>query len=244
MEYRHVFNRRGRAYDTAMQRFPNARANEFRALFDGIELRRDMDVVDVPAGGGYLRPYLPAHVKLHEYECSSGFFVSSQNVSLINDIGALPERSFDLAVSVAALHHVADKGAFILALLRSLRPGGAVLLADVEAGSSEAQFLDGFVAQNNVTGHNGMYLQGGREHLSKYLKAGAARIRTVERRSCPWVFPSESAMLSFVKLLFGMPNVDEALLRAALNTLGIERQGSSVVLRWGLLYAVLEPETF
>lgn len=54
-----IFQVRGSTYDRAMQRFPEARAMEFAQVVQAARLRPGDLVADVPAGGNYLRRYLP-----------------------------------------------------------------------------------------------------------------------------------------------------------------------------------------
>ncbi len=241
MDYSNTFNHRGSSYDSAMQRFPFARANEFQALFSGIDMGNVREVLDIPAGGGYLRPYLPAGVRLHEFDFSAEFAAKKASVNLIADAGELPASAFDLAVSLAAIHHIDEKASFLSAIVRCLVPGGLGCIADVVADSAEASFLDGFVARYNGSGHSGKYMQYGQGPIHALLEGIACSLCDYELRSCPWVFADGAEMVAFVRALFNLSGIDNASIYRELETvLGVSQVGTKVMLNWTLVYAVLK----
>ncbi|MFC0444213.1 hypothetical protein ACFOD1_02755 [Pseudidiomarina halophila] len=71
--YQQHFGQRGSAYDRAMLQFPAARQQEFEQVIAAAQLSPNMTVAYVPAGGGYLRPYLPAGVVYLAHEPCASF---------------------------------------------------------------------------------------------------------------------------------------------------------------------------
>ncbi|NJK62121.1 MAG: hypothetical protein HC921_05015 [Synechococcaceae cyanobacterium SM2_3_1] len=82
--YRDTFNHRGASYHRAMQKYPAARDREFQLLFADLDLSQVHTVIDIPAGGGYLRRYLPKEIELVEYDPSGDFFHASPQFSPLN----------------------------------------------------------------------------------------------------------------------------------------------------------------
>ena len=69
----------------------------------------------------------------------------------------LPDRSADLVTCLTGLHHEPDVGGVLGELVRVLRPGGRLGVADVKLGSPPDRFLNGFVHEHSRTGHRGAF---------------------------------------------------------------------------------------
>jgi hypothetical protein len=61
--YGEIFATRGNRYDDSMARWPAARDAEFAAMCRYLAATGGETLVDAPAGGAYLRRYLPADVE-------------------------------------------------------------------------------------------------------------------------------------------------------------------------------------
>lgn len=72
--------------------------------------------------------------------------------------------------SLAGLHHLDDLDAGLRAFAIALRPGGRLVVADVERGSGPARFPDGFVDAHNALRHRGAHL--GPETAARVTAAG------------------------------------------------------------------------
>ena len=73
MNYEDIFRERGGAYGHAMRRWPDASREEFLQPLQWAGLTDGEKVVDVPAGGGYLRRYLPASCQWFGHEPCGSF---------------------------------------------------------------------------------------------------------------------------------------------------------------------------
>lgn len=234
LEYGEIFMQRGDAYHAAMLRCPEARHAEFARLFDGSAPRAGQRVLDIPAGGGYLRRHLPAGVELTSLELTTGF---GNGVPVYDPAQAWNHGAFDHIVCLAALHHIEDQAGFIGDLLKHLHPDGTLHLADVARGSGLTRFLDGFVGRYNVTGHAGLYLP---NDPAWFARVG--RIARFGELACPWIFEDERQMLDFCGGLFGVVDCPDAALREALQEhVGFRHEQGRVVLDWRLLYVDLQP---
>ena len=235
LTYPEIFKQRGKQYNDAMLRFPQARRAEFAQLFAATSVAPRQRVLDMPAGGGYLASFLPSDADLVSLELTPGF---GAGASVHDSSQPWPWGSFDHVVCLAALHHIEDQPGFIRGLLDRLQPGGTLHLADVPAGSSLVRFLDGFVGRFNITGHQGGYLP---DHAEFFSALGD--VQRIGELECPWAFASEAEMLEFCAQLFGLVDCPQAeLLQALHDDVGIKRNGAGLHLNWRLLYVDIQPK--
>lgn len=98
--------------------------------------RRDLTIIDVGCGNGWicdrLQPY--GRVTGVDFSASSIREASARLPGVTFHAGdlfeiELPERSFDLVVTLEVLAHVADQSAFMQRIARLLKPEGYVFLA-------------------------------------------------------------------------------------------------------------------
>lgn len=230
--YSRDFAERGSAYDRAMRAHPLARAEEFAQVVRSADLRPGHLVGDVPSGGGYLRAHLPAGVEWLGHEPCASFLGGGHHGS-----GGLlpfpwPDASLDRLISLAGVHHHADKRPFHGEVARVLRAGGLYVLSDVAEGSAVARFLDEFVGSHNQTGHEGFYL--GETLVSELAESGLDPVSD-SLREIAWRAPDAESLASFCIGLFSLRDVTpELFLRTAENRLGLARDAGGVVLRWQL----------
>jgi SAM-dependent methyltransferase len=232
--YGDIFGERGSTYAQAMRRWPEARTAEFKALFAARPVLPGERVLDVPAGGDYLRALLP-QAQVTALEFSEGF---SQGVPVVtpgSEWTGLADSPFDHVVCLAALHHIAEGDSLVRQLLDLLAAHGVLHLADVVADSRVARFLDGFAGHYNVTGHQGIY---------RPAKAGSwsnlGRVLRCEEITVPWRFATDQDMLDFTAGLFGLRNCPATDLLQALETqVGVVRDAHAVSLQWSLAYTDL-----
>lgn len=236
-EYAEVFDERGQSYHRAMRRFPDARAEEFRQAVRRAGLGRGTRVADVPAGGGYLRDFLPRGCTWHGHEPSAGFSLHGGGAGPSAGMTLIPlpwpSDSMDVTISIAGIHHTADKQGLFAELRRVTRPGGRLVLSDVESGSPQAQFLDGFVDAHTSTGHRGLYLDDATE---RELASVGWRLIDSELVRFHWVFGHRDELAAFCRDLFGLRDVGAAEILAAVeNELGMDDlDDGRAGMRWAL----------
>jgi len=237
MNYEAIFRQRGAAYAQAMARWPDARREEFDLVVRSAGFATGQVALDVPAGGGYLRRYLPSGVTWRGHEpCASFFDDDATDQPLL----PLPcgDGSADAALSVAGVHHLDDRGPLYRELARVLRPGGRFVLADVHEEAPVGRFLDEFVGAHNSTGHRGNYLSGADLGL---LADCGFRVLRAGREPFAWQFPDRRAMGEFCRLLFDMRDITaEAVTEGIEARLGTDTRNGGVGMRWELYVAVAE----
>ena len=222
-----------------MARFPEARAAEFRHAVDTAGIAAGDRVADIPCGGGYLARYLPDGVTLWSVDSSDVFadrFRAAGGRELlqcpISEV-PLPDATLDHVVSLAGLHHVADRRPFWRECARLLRPGGTLTVCDVQAGSPIACFLDGVVDRHTVTGHQGIYFDAG---TLAELEAAGFRVGLAAPRTVPWRAPDRLALAEFCRLLFGLEGIDAAGLLPLLERgIGVRDTPAGAELDWALM---------
>ena len=121
----------------------------------------------------------------------------------------LPDACADAVINLAALHHFPDRQPIFKEWVRILKPGGRLIIADVEAGSSNGNFLNQTVDALTPGGHEGIFLKPG--ELSEQFQS--LRLHRIEEslEAYFWEFEDKAMMLEFTQLIFGMVNgnVDE-----------------------------------
>lgn len=240
LSYSDIFAERGSAYDIAMQRYPRARDAEFEQIVAAAALRPGMRVGDVPAGGGYLARHVPDGVTCEGHEpCASFTNHGLRGKEAGRPLLPLPwgADELDAMLSLAGVHHLADKVPLFAEFARVVKPGGTLVVSDVAEGSPVARFLDGFVGDNNTTGHEGAFLS---DRTCAELQAGGWVVDRARVESFAWRFESSGAMVDFTRHLFDIVRApDEAVLRAIGEGPGCaELQGGGCEMNWALMTIV------
>lgn len=239
-EYARLFNVRGRQYDAAMTRYPHARDAEFDTAVAIAALPAGARVADIPCGGGYLARHLPADITLYSVDSSDVFAdciratgASRFLLSPIEEV-PLPSGELDGILSMAGLHHIADRGPFWRECARLLQPGGVLTIGDVRAGSPVALFLDSVVDRHTSTGHRGIYFD---EATVDELEACGFRVERAEAVRIPWRAPDPLELAEFCRLLFGLEGITaEALALLLASEVGIQAGEGDVELDWELMF--------
>jgi ubiquinone/menaquinone biosynthesis C-methylase UbiE len=148
--------RTARLYDLTM-RLWGRRGRRWRAsLADQLDLKRGDRVLDVACGTGQLAVELARRVvpsgsvigvdaaeemvaRATAISIRTGLPVSFQTASAQGL--PFPEATFDAVTCTLAIHHLADPAHAVEEMLRVLRPGGRLLIADVQAPPSGRGFL-------------------------------------------------------------------------------------------------------
>lgn len=239
-DYARLFNVRGRQYDGAMSRYPQARDAEFDTAVAIAGVQAGEVVADIPCGGGYLARHLPDGVTLYSVDSSDAFAdcvrAHGEPRFLLAPIDAvpLPDGMFDHVISLAGLHHIVDRRPFWRECARLLQAGGVLTVGDVGAGSRVARFLDGVVDRFTPTGHRGIYFDAA---TVTELEACGFAVELMEARRIGWRAADPLALADFCRLLFGLEGIDAATLLPLLaDEVGLRETAQGVELEWELVF--------
>jgi len=244
-DYAKIFNARGHFYNEAVIECPLASESERQAVIERLHLRPGQRVGDAPAGGGYLadgiRQWHGSRIPTVCIEPASRFAAGINRdheivVAPLHQTG-LASASLDAIASLAGLHHVDDRDAVYREWKRLLVAQGRLVVADVQAETGTAEFLNGFVNTHTPGGHDGNFFQ---EHeLTERLTACGFENVHEELVNVPWHFVDIQQMVRFSRQLFAIQSAaPDAVLASLRETVGTDEQASSgTSLRWQLRIA-------
>jgi len=246
MNYIDIFEQRGHLYNEAHVIAPKARELEVENLLKWLDPCADEKIIVTAAGGGYdaiaITQYLaPAKTNVVCVEPSKRFseMIPSQFQVLNEPLESisLPDNCADAVVNLAALHHCSNRDVIFNEWDRLLKPGGRVVVADVEVGSANAQFLNIVVNEFTPGGHDGDFLRP--SQLSDSFTAKDYLEIQENLELFDWHFDSEELMVEFSRCLFGMVKAnDEQVLNGIKRYLEISSNGSDgqLAYSWPLRY--------
>lgn len=198
-------------------------------------------VLDVPSWDGYVAAGISNPARVTCVEPSSMVAHIAPGPTVIQALRhkmPLPDASFDRVASLAGLHHLARPRQFIDEMARVLKPGGRIAIAEVEDGSTVAEFLNGPVDKYSISGHRGTFVHHG--DMSGWLEWCGFGYATEVRHDIRWRFSSCSDMATYVRGMLGLIkasvlDVDDAIHEHLEVEVDDETGGVDVL--WPLLYA-------
>lgn len=231
-DYRVIFQDRAKDYHFAMQQFPNVRSNEFDRLIMSTDFSTIHTILDVPAGGGYLKKFVPSGVNVISTDFSEGF--SNDNIEFVS-----PEKlpfetnTFDAVFSLSGMHHLKNVPLFIEECLRVVKNNRDFVFADVKKGSSVDVFLNQFVNKYNSQGHEGNFFY---EDYFKNHPNIQKNIVECKYNEYPFVFNTKEEMILFFKLFFGLDKANDVVIFEGIqDILGLEYTKTGIEVNWGLI---------
>lgn len=239
--YQEIFNKRADNYHKAMVEQPLVRRQEFEQAVKFLDIAPGSIVCDVPSGGGYLAPYVQTPDASLIFLETSAEFASNCPVGANYSVKEctleslpLDDGSVDRLLSLAAVHHVQDKGALYREFWRVLKPSAKLVIADVEVGTSTAHFLNDFVDRFNSMGHKGMFLDS--SGIEQMAQSGFDLVG-VDRPKINWSFQSTTEMIDFFRKLFGLDKANDADIVAGVTEhFSLIYQNGGVEIDWQLVY--------
>ena len=235
--YEEIFIQRGKSYHSAMEKYPHARDEEFKAIVEFLHLKPGLRLLDLPAGGGYLEKHLPDSLEYLAYDFSGEFDDSHSGIKKCKESKIdLPDRCVDLVVSLAALHHIVERDSFYGEMFRVLVPSGQFVLGDVVKGSKIDPFLNQFVNEYNSMGHHGRFIDVDRD--THELERAGFDV-SFKGTDFYWSFDNEDCALDYFKKLFYLDkNPLDTLILDELIKLGIRKSEQSFEVQWSLGFLI------
>ena len=238
---------RARRYHLAMGNHPTARNSELeRFELDKALNKKDLVVLDLGAGDGYLTRYLAKtypNATIYALDASESMLSEHTNgkVELINadsDNIPLESGSVDLVVSLATFHHVKKKKETFEEIKRILAPRGHFVIADVMIKTNTQEFFDTIVRDYCITGHEFPFLS--EEWVGELAEEVGLFHKESKLKETPWKFKSRDDMAFFVKNLVGLDISIDYLLKFLYENFSIKIRSNEIHLGWQLGYHVLQ----
>ena len=231
-DYRTIFQKRANDYHTAMQLYPNVRFHEFNHLISGCDFSGVTTILDVPSGGGYLKPYIPNHVTVHFADFSEGFTKEAVQIVTPEEL-PFKNNSFDAVFSLSGMHHLKNVSQFVHECIRVTSVGGEFVFADVKKDTNVAIFLNEFVNEYNSSGHYGDFFTENYFDIHPTLQNYNI---VVQYHEYPFVFSDSHEMIHFFKLFFGLDKADHTIIYEGIHDiLGLKNTSKGLEVNWGLL---------
>jgi SAM-dependent methyltransferase len=235
MDYNKTFETRGHKYKYAVETYPHVLDSEFQTAIDMCGLKPGMILVNIPAACVPLHNYFPAGVEIGyvPLESNKGFAELTGIPYSPLDAIQLPDKSTDVIVSLASLHHASDseRKAFYNECRRVLRPGGRLVVGDVMRGSTQDGWLNTFVNVYNSAGHNGQFWSTADTRLFEESGFNV----TIKNPMYTWDFESDVSMIDFCRNLFGLDlATDTQIMHGLVQYLGAR----DCSIPWQLMYFI------
>ncbi len=236
MDYNQTFTKRAHSYAYALQMYPNALQREFEVAVEELDIQPKDILLNIPASCVSLSSYYTTkpHI-VYEYETNTEFaeLTNTPVCSFFNI--PLPNESVSKIISLASLHHMSqeERPLFYKECYRILKPGGELVIGDVQADSKQANWLNTFVHTYNSQGHKGLFWS---ESDSSLLQQAGFTTHLVER-NYPWLFSSKDDMIDFTKHLFGLDLANpETIVHGLDEYLTVFKAKQFYGFMWKLLY--------
>lgn len=252
-----VFGHRKVNYQKATCFFENVRYSELEVIGDYIRKNlhpHQKDVLELGSGTGFLTSYLSRIgfvIDATDFEFDRPF--EARHFERCDLRASFPtialENSYDIVISLATLHHVAERSSGILpsslctGICRALKENGSLIVLDVAPGDSakvekntSAQrvgtFFSEVIDRFTVPAHDGRYLNG--DIVQQQFQSVGLSKTEHSFRDCAWYFDTEDQMAAFVKSLFNLEGLSIQKVKDYLKNIVGYELNDRLKLNWGL----------
>jgi hypothetical protein len=237
-----IFVNRAQSHAAISILYPQVRRNELTQLLQRLDLSKGHRVCDFQAAGGFLsygilESQQNVNLTMVEPSASLAEHIEVPGAVICSPLLAVPRPTgfFDRLGCLAGLHHEERPLLPIFEIYRLLNHGGLAVVAEVEANSTPARWLNEFVDKHTTNGHEGRFVSFG--EMSSTFKAAGFQSVVEEKLDVPWYFSDTRQMLLFVRAIFGLYSVPDAVLTEALSHYFKLTLGSGPIeMAWSLIY--------
>ena len=244
MNYTEIFEQRGEWYNRANELYPGARLPERQAFVNWLQPQADESFLVAAAGGGYdavgiEEAVQPGMARIVCAEPSARFAtqIPDRFEVLVTALAEVPiaDESMDAVCCLAALHHIENRDEVYDEWMRVLKPGGRLVVADVEVDSQNGAFLNTCVNQCTPGGHDGVFLKP--NELTDAFRARGCEDLKEATEDVSWQFEATEDAADFSWHLFGMVKAEkEEVLRHIEDYLPLREKAGGIEMPWSLRF--------
>lgn len=251
---------RSHMYEKAIRKYPQARANDIRAMQRHLSPKAGEYILGIGEGNGYFcKSILEAIGDKGRYIVTDPSFSQLENLSKrinarnleVQVAGAeeiqVAPKSIDKIWSFGAFHHCPDQTRAMKKMYSALKVGSKLVICDVFAGGKLAKHFDESVAQYCFEGHEVKFLSKEfAQSLAYVVGFDESKIKIVDLPQ-RWVFDSEKDLGEFMYNLHGLTLLSGTkkekiaqIVRGCKETLGITYHPSHIALHWPMKCLIAE----
>jgi SAM-dependent methyltransferase len=234
MDYDNTFRIRAASYTYAVKRYPETLEAEFRIAIEMCAPFQPGDcLVNIPAACIEIEPFFPGGaIDYKPFETNAEFARLNGVPTAAFDQIPLEAETASHVLCLASLHHATqdERRRFYREAWRVLRPGGRLIIGDVDADTPQAVWLNTHVDRYNSLGHRGIFWS--QEDADSIAQEGfqvETRLRTYS-----WPSASVAEELDFTRHLFGLDLATDGDILEALDTAFPGRPQATIP--WSLRY--------
>ena len=230
---------------------PSARKKEIDLMLKKISAKKGEVIVDFGCGNGVITYPLAKQVgttgKIVALDNSTEILSDLLNRTDHKNIRTrllhsekipLKDKSVDVVVTLANLHHIPNKENIFKEFARILKKGGRLVIGDVADRTNVQKYFDGPVDQFCSTGHKHKYLD--KKWAKDLCAKSRLRLHSFSIMDTPWVFEDEEQAKWFLKTIHDATCTPEKCLKEAKDYLGHGQKKGKFFLKWKLFYLIAQ----
>ncbi|MFH1711413.1 MAG: methyltransferase domain-containing protein [Nanoarchaeota archaeon] len=237
---------RSKLYRECLREFPDARLEDIEVMKKYLAPKKGERILEIGAGSGFFSKFIsdllgdegrlivsdPSLGQLEEIkELGKKNIDAIQFVQFGSENVNLEKDKVDAVWSFGAMHHMFKKSKSFDNLLRILKKGARVVIADVFSGSNLAKHFDDKVAKFCIVGHEVAFWS--KEYAESLCFLSGFTKPKFYDLNIQWKFKKKEDIGFFLYKLHGMTKTTpENCLKGAEEILGFEKKNGLYCLNW------------